>query len=903
MSTDSSFQQPASLTIEQALQQAIIHHNSGQWQDAERLYRAILQAMPNQPDANHNLGVLAVQAKKPAMGLPHFKAALDTNPNQDQYWLSYIDALIKADLADTARQILEQGRQQGLQGDKVDALSAQIEEFARETEPSKPVSPSLKNSPATSAKDPKKGKNKPKTRPAKPDRSHNKSSASDPKKPSDPEMNALVSAFVEGRHEEAATLAGAITRRFPAYGIGWKALGTALNAIGRSADALVAMQKATALSPADAEAHYNLGALLQDAGRLTEAETSYRKAVQIKPVYAGAYSNLGITLHRLGRLDEAEASYRRAIEIKPDYAEAHYNLGITFKNSGQLDEAEASYRRALQVKPDYAEAHNSLGTTLQDLGRLDEAEASYRQALKINIDYAASHNNLGNTLTKLGRLAAAETSYRQALQIRPDFAEAHFCLGNTLKALGRPDEAEAAYGLALQIRPDYPETLNNLGSLLYELNRFDEAETCYRRALKIRPDHATAHNNLGNIFKKLDRLEEAKACYLRAMEIQPDFAEAHYNLSNVLQDLGRLDEAEACYRRTLEIKPDYALAHNNLGVTLQNLGRLKEAEASYRHALEINPNLGEVHWNEGLYRLLIGEFATGWKQYEWRWHRTPGIKPRYFQQPLWLGIENLKDKTILLHAEQGFGDAIQFCRYAKHVANLGAKVILEVPPQLETLLRELEGVTEIVSTGQCLPDFDYHCPLLSLPLAFKADLSNITGQRYIRADRQKTAEWRAKLDQSGNKKIGLVWRGNKEHKNDRNRSITLEEIQVLVNNKAEYYCLQKELGSKDQAILQQTRGIQFFGDELRDFSDTAALIESMDLVISVDTSVAHLAGAMGKEVWVLLPFIPDWRWLLDRSDSPWYQSAKLFRQPRIGDWSSVLIEVKNTLEDIVRGRQ
>ena len=390
---------PATLTVVQALQQAIAHHQAGQAQEAERLYRAILQARPNHTDANHNLGVLAVKMKQPAAGLPHLKAALETSPNQGQYWLSYIDALILAGHIDIARQVLERGRQRGLQGEAVDALAGRLE-------------------------------------------------------PSPQEINKLTALFNEGRYSEVVTLAQALTVRFPQHAAGWKVLGAVLKQLGRGTDALAPMQKATALSPGDAEAHSNLGATLKGVGRLVEAEASYQRALQIKPDYAEAYNNLGNTLKELGRLDEAEASLRRALQINPDFAGAHSNLGNTLNDLGRLDEAEASLRRALQIKPDYAEVHNNLGITLKELGRLDEAEASFRHALRGKPDYAKAHNNLGNTLQALGRLGEAEASYRQALQIKSDYVEAYYNLGNTLCNLDNLDQAAVVYQKILEIDPD-----------------------------------------------------------------------------------------------------------------------------------------------------------------------------------------------------------------------------------------------------------------------------------------------------------------------------------------------------------------------------------------------------------------------------------------------------------------
>lgn len=370
MANSDSPQQPVSLTLDQALQQAIAHHRAGRLQDAERLYRAILQAQPSHPDANHNLGVLAVQLKQPAAGLPHFKAALGTNSNQGQYWLSYIDALIQTGQTDAARQALEQGKRRGLQGKMVEALAERLEGLVGN-------------------------------------------------KPSQQELEMLVALFNKGRYTEASTLSQSMTVRFPLHGFGWKALGVALKKMGQTADALGPMQKAVALSLGDAEAHNNLGDVLRDLRQLDDAVASCRRALEIKPDYVEAHNNLGNALQDLGQLDGAAASYRRALEIKPDHVEAHNNLGVTLQDLGQLDEAAASYRRALEIKPDYAEAHSNLGVTLHDLGQLNDAAASHRRALEVKPDYAEAHYNLGHTLWNLDDLDQAAAAYQKTWDIDP----------------------------------------------------------------------------------------------------------------------------------------------------------------------------------------------------------------------------------------------------------------------------------------------------------------------------------------------------------------------------------------------------------------------------------------------------------------------------------------------------
>lgn len=475
------------VALEQALQQAVAHHQAGQFQDAENLYRAILQTQPNHPEANHNMGVLAVQMKQPASGLRHFMAALEADPARGQYWLSYADALLQAGQPEAAREVLAIARQQGLQGNEVDALAVRLAGSVQAV-CSQPEAPHPQKTAPVSQLIPhdKKAKH---TKPEKTSRHKGKS-------PCPEEINALVTVFTQGRYAEAANLAQEMTQRFPGHGFGWKVLGAVFKQVGRSADALAPMQKAAALSPDDADAHNNLGATLQDLGRPKEAETSLRRALQINPDYAQALSNLGVALQALGRLDESEQSLRRALQIIPDSSEALNNLGNALKGQGRLDEAEACYRGALQLTPDHAGAHYNLGIVLHDLGRLNEAEACYRQALEINPNNPLAHNNLGSTLKDQDRLEEAEASYKRALEIKPDYADAHCNLGATLMAQGRLEEAESSYRRALEIDPDNALSHSNLGVTLMDLGELDEAVVNYRSALEINPDFAGAHGNL-----------------------------------------------------------------------------------------------------------------------------------------------------------------------------------------------------------------------------------------------------------------------------------------------------------------------------------------------------------------------------------------------------------------------
>ncbi len=542
-------------------------------------------------------------------------------------------------------------------------------------------------------------------------------------------------------------------------------------------------------------------------------------------------------------------------------------------------------------------AHSNLGTALQRLGRSQDALASYDRALRLQPDYAEALNNRGIALRSLGRVEEAVACYDRALRLRPDYAEALGNRGNALQDLNRLEDALASYTQALRFAPNDIETCNNLGIVLRSLRRPEEAKAVFDRALQLMPGYLDALNNRGTALLDLRRPEEALADYGQVLRLAPDHADALYNRGVALQHLHRLDEALASYDQALRLKPEFIDAHINRGLVLQEFNRTEEALACYAQVLRLKPDLAEAHWNESLSRLVAGDFAEGWKKYEWRWQAEGFPSPRRpFQQPLWLGLEPLRGRTILLHAEQGLGDTIQFCRYAQRVAALGATVLLEVQPPLKTLLAGLAGVSQIFAYGEPLPAFDCHCPLLSLPLAFGTRLDSIPQEScYLRGEPGRIAAWGHRLGGKTLPRIGLAWSGSAENMTDHKRSIPLGQFGKLLTPQAQFVSLQKELREADRAELERHPEIAHYGDELFDFAETAALAANLDGVVSVDTAVAHLAAALGKPVWLLLPFSPDWRWLLGRDDSPWYPTARLFRQDTPGDWDGVIARLAHKL--------
>jgi len=572
---------------------------------------------------------------------------------------------------------------------------------------------------------------------------------------------------------------------------------------------------------------------------------------------------------------------------------------------GDTAQAEQLCRLVLEVQGNDFDALYLSGIIAGQTGRAGAAVDLLAKAVRANPNVADTYYNLGVAQGELKRPAEALASYERAIALKPDYADAYYNRGVALRELDRPAEALESYDRAIALKPDYAEAYNNRGVALGRLQRHVEALESYDRAIALKPDYAEAYNNRGAVLGELDRFAEAVESYDRAIARKPNYANAHNNRGLALAELNRFSEALKSYERAIALKPDYAEAFYNRGNVLRDLHRHRQAIDSYERALALKPDYASAHWNLADCRLLLGDFALGWQEYEWRWKLEQRDNARRdFRQPLWLGEESLEGRTILLHSELGLGDTLLFCRYATAVASLGGKVILEIQPPLLPLLADLEGVTQAVARGAPLPPFDCHCPLMSLPLAFKTDLDNIPADiPYIRSNAERVAAWQQRLGKKNKPRVGVVWSGSMKLRNDR-RSMTFAQLLPLISEWAEWISLQTEVRESDLALLASRADVRHLGDELKDFADTAGLIELLDLVVTVDTSVAHVAGAMGKPVWILLPFNPhDWRWMLDREDSPWYPTARLFRQPASGDWASVTSRVSEELARRFRARR
>jgi tetratricopeptide (TPR) repeat protein len=574
--------------------------------------------------------------------------------------------------------------------------------------------------------------------------------------------------------------------------------------------------------------------------------------------------NNAFRLQQEGRLVEAETLYRAVLDAAPEHPGSHHLLGLVEHQLGRHEAALTSIKRAIAFNGSEPNYHNNLGTVYRTVGKVDEAIACYRHAVGLRPDFAAAFNNLGIALLQKGEFAQAQRALERALEAKPDYAGAWFNLGNVLAARDEHAKAVEHYRHALALDPNYVEALNNLGAALNELGENDEAASRYQHVLALQPANAAAHNNFGRILAQRDEPDAAIAHFRQAIALQPHAIDAHINLGNVL-----LEEGDA-----------------------------PAAHQSYERALAIDPAHESAHWNDGLALLVQGDLAEGFRR--WRWNVAAAKR---FTAPEWRG-EALHGETILIHAEQGFGDAIHFARYIPMVAARGGRVIFEAPVELHRVFATIEGVDDVIAFGDPLPDFTWQCPLLSLPLAFATTLRNVPDNvPYLSADPETVEDWRRRMA-GPELKVGLVWAGRPEHKRDRHRSMALAELAPLASiPNVAFYALQKGAAVGEAEHAPEGMRLEILSPLLGDFADTAAAIMALDLVITVDTSVAHLAGALGKPVWILNAYSPDWRWLEKRSESPWYPTAELFRQDASRRWAPVVNDVAAELRALATSDQ
>lgn len=611
-----------------------------------------------------------------------------------------------------------------------------------------------------------------------------------------------------------------------------------------------------------------------------------------------------LALLQARQLPEAKSMLEQVCRADPRDAEAWYLCGAVSHESGALIEAETCYRQAVALQPERPEIHYFLGNIYLAQGKLSEAADCYRNVIKAQPHHIEAHCNLGAVMEQLGEYRSAARSYGEALRLAPGRAELHYNLGTALRGLGQLDEAEKHFRRTIELKPDFALAYNNLGNVLNDTSRREEALTCYKCAIKLKPDFAEAIYNLGMALREADRLDEAQACFERALALAPHMAAAHNDLGNIHLRHYRLQDAIDCYRQALKLSPRYDMAYDNLGNALLAQHHLDEAITAYREAIRLNTENADAHFNLSMALLLTGNFREGWEKFEWRW-RTGRLRSRPLAQPLWDG-SNLHGHTILLHAEAGLGDTLQFIRYAPLVAGRGGRIIVECQPPLKRLLARMNKSIPVFARGEALPTFDVHCPLLSLPWLLNTTLETIPADiPYLTVDPDEVSVWRTRLHPDNRLKVGLVWSGDpRKHdpecrRVDQRRSFPLSIYALLAHIAGvQFYSLQKGEAAKQARHPPNGMALVDHTETLHDFADTAALIANLDLVISVDTSVAHLAGALGKPVWLLSRYNGCWRWLTDRADTPWYPTMHIFRQKTPDGWDDVMFKVVAALRKL-----
>jgi Flp pilus assembly protein TadD/ADP-heptose:LPS heptosyltransferase/glycosyltransferase involved in cell wall biosynthesis len=670
--------------------------------------------------------------------------------------------------------------------------------------------------------------------------------------------------FQAGQHVEAEQLYRQILRQQPKQPDALHWLGVIVYQSGRVEEGFACLQQAIALQPRDANIHNSLGVALMQSN-LEQAAVHFRQAIALQPNHFFAHSNLATVLLNQGNLEAAINQLQQVVVLRPNDADAHNNLGIGLHQQGRLEEAALHYHKAVSLHPDHITALTNLGNLLRSQGNLDEAMRNLRSAFTLNPNEASVHNGLGLGYLEQGNLVMAVAHLQQAVAFKPNDADAHYNLGLALKAQGKLEAAVTSYEQAIALNPGHILALTSLGDLLREQDRFDEAIAYLRQAIALSPGNSAICTTLGLTLHEQGN-EAAAATYLRqVVELNPNDAQAHSNLAAVLWTWGKVEEAIASYRTAIQLQPDHAEAHLCLAQCL----------------------------------ILTGDLGNGFAEYEWRW-QTKDWAPLSFPQPLWDGSP-LSGKTILLHTEGGFGDIIQFIRYVPLVSDRGGQVIVSCSTPLRRLFSIIASAEHLIVPETSLPEFQVHAPLLSLPHIFKTTLETVPAQvPYLTASAEPPL--RLELLPGTQLKIGVSWASGYNEKRDlfknyQTRSCPFAEFTRLLSIPGiSFYSFQVGHNAADMTQLKGEYSLQDLSPAIQDFADTAALVDQMDLVISVDTAVIHLAGALGKPVWVLLSRPHDWRWLLDRQDTPWYPTMRLFRQPTPGDWVGVVEQVAEALK-------
>jgi tetratricopeptide (TPR) repeat protein len=610
-------------------------------------------------------------------------------------------------------------------------------------------------------------------------------------------------------------------------------------------------------------------------GAFGKAEKILLQITAREPKNFDANHMLGIVSTELNKFQQAEIFFETSLSINARHPLLYKNYGFFLTRAKRFDKAIEQFNIALRLLPNFAVAYSDRGNALEKLNKLDEAIADYNRAIAFAPEMFGFYHNRGSAFLRKKQFSTALSDFKRAVELNPNFADAHCGHGNVLVDLKRYEEALSSHDKALSLEPDLENAWLGRGNALVGLRRYDDALAAYDMALSIKPDLGGAWLGRGNVCSDLMRYDEAFAAYDKALSIEPELVQVHHSRANTLFVLARNDEA------------------------INSLNR----------AIELDPLDPQAHYGRSLVLLTLGQYAEAWEEHEWRKKLLVPIGHRTFAQPSLLDLDGVRGATVFLYGEQGWGDYIHFCRYANLLSDKGAKVVLEAPKPLFRLFKSLHGVAKLIEADQSVPPFDYHCPLMSLPRVFQTTLDDVPNEvPYLFAEPDKVQAWATKLGAKSKLRIGLVWSGGflpnqpETWSTKERRNIPLARFAPFKNLDATFYSLQK--GERACSELKELLSSGWDGhaiidwtDEIHDFSDTAALIQNLDLVISVDTSTAHLAGAMAKPVWLLNRFDIEWRWL---PNSPWYPTARLFKQQAPGDWVGVINRLISELEKLVQ---
>lgn len=665
------------------------------------------------------------------------------------------------------------------------------------------------------------------------------------------------------------------------------------------------------IAPDDARSWHWYGVSQLEQGEPQAALNFISKAITLDATDATAFLNLGNCMQALDLHEQAVHVYEAALALRDDYAQAALNMGNSYRALKRFEQARHAYELAIQLRADYSSAHFNLGNLHAEAGNADAALDAFDRAIALNAVTSDVWCNRGNLLKQQGRLEQALESYDEALRLKSDDATLWSNRGLTRHEMGRFEQALSDYDKALELRPTYVNAYCNKGNSLRSLKRSSEAMACYDHALQLDANNAQAHCNRGLLLRELNEIGLAMNSFNEAIRCNPSLAQAYSNRALMHKASGDYDASMRDQLKALDIDPLMADAHTNMGALFHDLNRIEDAIACHRKAIALDPQHPQANWNLSLDLILDGQMEEGWKLYEWRLHKLGlGMSHLHHGKPRWNPEISPDGLTILLVHEQGFGDTLQFCRFALMLRQAGARVFMEAPLSLHAVLRSLSPNIQIFEDDGCYQSFDVWCPLLSLPMELKTRIDSIpNGEPYLSVDAVKAEAWEAKLraltglapNDDRRMRVGICVSGNPNHENTANRDVPLKALLDALPDCHDYVMLQKRISENEQMELAATAlTMTQWSEDLHDFSDTAALCSRLDLIISVDTSVAHLAAAIGRPTWILLPWVPDWRWMMDRTDSPWYPTVRLFRQQAMKDWADPLNSVGSALESLCR---